>query len=51
MKQTLYMNHTTGELYATKEDAIEDYRNGFRIDLYLWHMDSGEMVLRAYWEP
>lgn len=46
-----YVNHETGEVYATKELAMADYRKGQRIDLYSWSDVCGEWVMRGYWEP
>lgn len=46
-----YMNHETGEVYADKNSAMEDYRKGQRIDLYSWSEVYQEWIMRGYWEP
>ena len=49
MNEAIYINHETGEVYETKAEAMEAYRNGVRIDLYGWSNVLGETVLRGYW--
>lgn len=45
-----YVNHETGEVYETKNEAMTAYREGIQIDLYGWSETLGEWVLRGYWE-
>lgn len=47
----IYINHETGEVYNTKNEAMDAYRRGTRIDLYAWSATLQELVMRGYWEP
>ena len=45
-----YVNHNDGTVYATKEEAMTDYRKGIQIDLYSWSDVYQEWIMRGYWE-
>lgn len=46
----IYVNHETGEVYPTKEQAMTAYRAGNRIDLYSYSKVYDEIIMRGYWE-
>ena len=46
----IYVNHETGEEFKTKDEAMNAYRNGERVDLYLFSELLQENVMVGYWE-
>lgn len=50
MKTAMYVNHETAEVYESKSEAMEAYRAGTQIDLYLWSEPLGEWTWMGYWE-
>lgn len=50
MANAIYINHETAEVYKDKKEAMEVYRKGTQIDLYMWSKVLGEYTWCGSWE-
>lgn len=48
--KTYYINVKTGEIFESREQAMEYYKTGAQIAVYSWSETLQQMVERVRWE-